>query len=113
MKVFGGDASIARFPLLVVCVLRDLPAHGVVAYSAYAHPVASEDHRMLVDSDLERLTLLDLLSVCKWLQDEKRILVEIDKPLHAWQGTGERPDFVLTVESKTGLLSHLVIETTG
>lgn len=113
MKVFGGDASTARFPLLVVCVLRELPKHGVVLYSAYAQPVASEDHWMLVDSDLERFTLRDLLSVCKWLQDEKGILVEIDKPLHAWQGTGERPDFVLTVESRIGVTSHLVIETMG
>ena len=112
-KVFGGDASTARFPLLVVCVLRELPKHGVVMYSAYAHPVASEEHWMLVDSDLERLTLRDLLSVCKWLQDEKGILVAIDKPLHAWQGTGERPDFVLTVESRIGVTSHLVIETMG
>lgn len=112
MKVLGGDASIARFPLLVVCVLRDLPKHGVVLYSAYAHPVANEDHWMLVDSDLERHTLRDLFSVCRWLESEKGILVEIDKPLHAWQGTGERPDFVLTTKSKSGT-KNLVIETMG
>ena len=113
MTVFGGDASAARFPLLVASVLRWLPRHGVVLYSAYAHPVASEDHLMLLNSDLERATLRDLLSVCTWLQDEKGILVEIDKPLHAWRQTSERPDFVLTLKSSAGAEKCLVIKTMG
>lgn len=55
----------------------------------------------------------DLQSVCTWLQDEKGILVEIDKPLHAWRQTSERPDFVLTLKSSAGAEKCLVIKTMG
>jgi hypothetical protein len=112
LKVFGGDCSTARFPMLVIGVLRKRKDGSVEMQIAYAQPVNDEHHWMLVDSNLERQTIADLRAVCRWLHDEKGVSVKIDKPLFDWNNTGERPDFVLTLE-RNGNIRHLVVETMG
>lgn len=112
LKVFGGDCSSARFPMLLIGAIRKTAKGDVVVERAYAHPIAGEDHWMLLDSNLERQTLNTLLSVCAWLDQDKSVLVEIDKPLHDWNGTGERPDFVLSKTTGTGK-HYFVVETMG
>jgi hypothetical protein len=112
LKVFGGDCSTARFPMLVIGVLRKRKDGSVEMQKAYAQPVNDEHHWMLVDSNLERQTIADLRAVCRWLHDEKGVSVKIDKPLFDWNNTGERPDFVLTLE-RNGNIRHLVVETMG
>lgn len=113
LTVFGGDASAARHPLLVLARIQRLRDGQTVLHSAYAHPIADCDRLMLVDSNLERQTLDDLLALCTWLRDKKGVFLEIDKPLHAWNGTNERPDFVLRKTNRDGQVEHHVIETMG
>lgn len=113
MTVFGGDTSSVRFPMLVIAQIAQLSEGSTVLASAYAHPVASEQRWMLVDSDLERYTLEDLIHICQELRDNTGVEIEIAKPLFAWNGSGERPDFVLAIRGPKNRLSHMIVETMG
>jgi hypothetical protein len=113
MKVFGGDYSPLRFPMLALCRLVQRADGDVVVQQAYAQPILSERRWLLVDSDLERTTYHDLTAICKWLADKHAITVSIEKPLFEWQQTGERPDFVLTVRSRSGRAEQFIVETMG
>ena len=113
LTVFGGDCSSARFPMLVIGALRKRSDGSVHLEKAYAHPVASEKNLMLVDSNLQRQTLADLLSVCLWLYKTKGITVDIKKPLYNGKGATEKPDFVLSISTKGGVESCLIVETMG
>lgn len=78
----------ARAPYLAICLLaRPAPREPVRVMSAYVHPCASHDRLMLVDSDLERQTLAQLLSLRAWLGRKRDVVVTLDKPL----GTSGRP----------------------
>ena len=112
MKIFGGDASPARFPLVVIALIREGPS-GAYLESAYAHPVLHEKKWMLVDSDFERKTYNDLSETALSLITEKQIQLGIYKPIFSMPETGERPDFVLSVKTKSNLVAHLVVETMG
>lgn len=112
MKVFGGVASAARFPMVVIALIKKT-ANGAILDSAYAHPVLDDTRWMLVDSDLERKTYADLADICFWLKQEKGLGIEIEKPLYAWQHSNERPDFVLTLTSRAQKRQQLVVETMG
>jgi hypothetical protein len=90
-----------------------LSGGALVAHKLYAHPIASVDHWMLLDSNLERQTLADLRSVTAWLESAKAITVSIEKPLFGWHDTGERPDFVVQKLGQDGRRSHMVVETMG
>ena len=113
MKAFGGDWSPARFPMLALCSLAPRSDGEVVLHQAYAQPIVSDRRWMLLDSDLERTTYDDLDRACTWLARETGIAVTIEKPLFEWQQSCERPDFVLSVRSRTGSAEHLIVETMG
>jgi hypothetical protein len=69
----------ARSPYLAACVLGcaapDAPAEVL---SAYLHPCVSERHLMLVDSDLERQTFIQLRSVQFWLGKRNLARMSVD-----------------------------------
>lgn len=112
MRVSAGDVSPARFPMLALACVK-LSGGALVAHKLYAHPIASVDHWMLLDSNLERQTLADLRSVISWLESAKGISISVEKPLFAWNDTGERPDFVLQILGQDGRRSYMVVETMG
>lgn len=112
LRICAGDASPSRFPMLALVAVKRV--EGVtLAHKLYAHPVASTDHWLLIDSNLERQTLDDLMAVSEWLKLSKGIRLSIDKPLFGWNGTGERPDFVLTRHGEHDHKTFLVVETMG
>ena len=92
---------------------------------AYAHPVASRAHLMLVDSDRERATLRQLLGVRHWLQARKGLTITLEKPLFdiaadPGDDAGEPcsrppciPDFVVRASDTSGRSTALVVETMG
>jgi hypothetical protein len=133
IAVFG-EASIERRaseaerarrpPYLAACVIgRAAPDGPVEALTAYVHPCAGGAHLMLVDSNLERLTLAQLRSVQTWLAARRGVRVWIDKPLfdlgpEAAGADAARapviPDFVLRVENApTRGAAVVAVETMG
>ena len=82
----GNDRNVsaehlARPPYLTICLAGRPGADAPVEIlRAYAHPALSARHLMLVDSNLERLTLAELLSLQSWLLANKGIRIEIEKP---------------------------------
>lgn len=112
MAVHGGDTSDARFPMLLMAKLSLLDTRATVVSDCYAHPIASPDHWMLVDSNLERQTLNDLIRICEELRQASGIQITLQKPLHLWGETGERPDFVLSIGHQVPR-QQLVVETMG
>ena len=111
MHVFGGDARKLRFPMIAICLVRP-DTNGAKIQSAYAHPVRSTTKWTLVDSDLERYTLRDIAQICNAFSSPRGVQVTLHKPLSNWNGTSERPDFVLAMASSKKI-RHLVIETMG
>jgi hypothetical protein len=72
----------ARAPFLAIClVAQPAPREPVQILSAYVHPCASNDRLLLVDSDLERHTLVQLLSMQSWLLRKRDVIATIEKPL--------------------------------
>ena len=72
----------ARAPYLAACLVgRAIPDGPVEVLKAYLHPCVGPGHLMLVDSDLERRTLAQLLRLQAWLGRERGIQVAIEKPL--------------------------------
>ena len=72
----------ARAPYLAACLVgRATPDGPVEVLKAYLHPCAGPGHLMLVDSDLERRTLAQLLRLQAWLLRQRGITVTIEKPL--------------------------------
>ena len=111
MHVFGGDISAARFPMVVIALIRRIDGKACLQ-SAYAHPVLSERRWMLVDSDLERRTYDDLASVCAELVQHHGVHVLIDKPVTNLEASSERPDFVLSIV-RNEKRQVMVVETMG
>jgi hypothetical protein len=107
IAVYGGQGEGARAPFVVICLLALDEAGAQRIVRAYAHPVYRFGRPVLVDSDLERKTLDDLLSAAQWLQATKRLVVTVDKPVFD-VATGLRPDFVVRQGSRS-----LWIETMG
>jgi hypothetical protein len=114
----------ARAPYLAIClVARPAPREPVQMLSAYVHPCASSDRLLLVDSDLERQTLAQLLNVQSWLLRKREVVVTIEKPLEDLgaalvEGVPPRgpiiPDFIVT--SRAGgeaMERRLIVETMG
>ena len=113
IKVFGGDKSAKRFPMLGMCLVKPSDKggfHGEIK-EVFLQPVYARDMWMLLDSDYERKTLTDLREVCGWLAETKQIRIRVHKPLFEWESTGERPDFVLQTETAQG--QSMVVETMG
>lgn len=111
IKVFGGDKSAKRFPMLGMCLVKPNDKVGFRGEikEVFLQPVYSFDRWILLDSDYERKTLDDLRDVCGWLAVEKQIRIRVNKPLFEWESTGERPDFVLQTEQG----QSIVVETMG
>ncbi len=115
----------ARAPYLAACVLgRAAPDAPAEVLSAYLHPCVSERHLMLVDSDLERQTFLQLRGVQAWLGKQNLARVAIEQPLFdIWpedQGKAEAeprppcvPDFVVRSVTEDGAAHAAAIETMG
>ena len=77
----AGDRR-ARSPYLAACVVgRAGPEEPVEVLKAYLHPCASQGHLMPVDSNLERQTLAQLLSLQDWLGKSRKVRVTLDKPV--------------------------------
>jgi hypothetical protein len=112
LRIWGGDVSPIRFPMLGLARIEGNHLGKRIA-ELYAHPTFKAGSWMLVDSDNERQTLHDLISVGKWLWTEKEISTTIEKPLFEWNRTGEKPDFVMTLNAPNGVVHHCVIETMG
>lgn len=103
----GSLADNARAPYLAACVVGRAEDDGPVeVLSAYAHPCASADHLMLVDSDYERRTLAQLRSLQEWLEKKRGVGLTIEKPVFELGSVDEGenssvgrgvciPDFVL------------------
>ena len=115
----------ARAPYLAACVLgRAAPDAPPEVLSAYLHPCVSEQHLMLVDSDLERQTFAQLRSVQTWLGKRNLARVSIDKPLfdiwpedHGKAEVAPRPpclpDFITRASGADGTAKAAIIETMG
>lgn len=116
------DAPGARAPYLALClVARPAPNDPVQICAAYAHPCASADRLLLVDSDLERATL-NLLLAFRARMARSGLAVGITKPLQdlappreagAPAGPPLIPDFVVTAGSAGGEVRRAVVETMG
>jgi hypothetical protein len=119
------EERAARAPYLAACVLgRAAPDAPPEVLSAYLHPRVSEEHLMLIDSDLERQTLAQLRSVQAWLGKQKLACVSIEKPLfdiwpedHGDAHSDPRPpclpDFVVRAIGADAVARAAVIETMG
>ncbi|WP_158931460.1 hypothetical protein [Acidisphaera sp. S103] len=115
----------ARSPYLAACVLgRAAPDAPAEVLSAYLHPCVSERHLMLVDSDLERQTFIQIRSVQSWLGKQHLARVSIEKPLfdiwpedHGRAAADPRPpclpDFVVRAAGENGAATAAAIETMG
>jgi hypothetical protein len=117
---------LARPPYLAICLAGRPSADApVTILRAYAHPSLSARHLMLVDNNLERLTLAELLGLQSWLLANKGIRVEIEKPLFDIvedDATNPEPaprepripDFVLKAEGEAARGARTVlVETMG
>lgn len=132
------DADARRPPYLVAAlVARPSPDAPAAILRAYAHPVASRAHLLLVDSNHERRTLERLMKLQRWLLKARNVLATIEKPLFDlgapddddWSpvlvdqaGGGNResgtrppiiPDFVMRAKSAKGGLATVIVETMG
>jgi hypothetical protein len=116
----------ARSPYLAACVLgRAVPDEPPGVLSTYLHPCVSERHLMLVDSDLERRTFMQLRSVQSWLDKQHLARMTIEKPLFdIWPDDDDGgaaadprppclPDFVVRAANKEGAVTAAAIETMG
>ncbi len=71
-----------RAPYLMACVVgRRHPDEPVQVLRAYLHPCVSPTWLLPVDSNHERGTLRQLLSLRRWLADNRQIPIIIDKPV--------------------------------
>jgi hypothetical protein len=123
------DASagpLASPPYLAICLAGRSSADGpVTILRAYAHPALSARHLLLVDSNLDRLTLAELLRLQSWPLANKGIRVEIEKPHFdiVEDGTADPEpaprepciaDFVLKAEGEAARGARIVlVETMG
>lgn len=114
----------ARAPYLAIGLLaRPGLREPVRTLSAYVHPCASNDRLMLVDSNLERQTLEQLLTVQSWLLRKKGMSVTIAKPLEDMStaiASGQpesrpvvMPDFVVTGQIAGAETRTVAVETKG
>lgn len=111
LAVYGGDDAAVRYPMLMCALVGKLPDGSVRITQAYAHPIQALDWWLPVDSDLERDAVQDLVVVMRWLHHDKGVDLEMLKPLFSWNGTGARPDFVVSHRGRPE--DCVVIETMG
>ena len=72
----------ARSPYLAACLVGcPAPAEPPVILKAYCHPIAGSRHLLPVDSNLERITLAQLLRLQLWLRRKCCVQLTITKPL--------------------------------
>jgi hypothetical protein len=121
----GPEERAARAPYLAACVLgRAAPDAPPEVLSAYLHPCVSEEHLMLIDSDMERQTFAQLRSAQAWLGKRNLARVSIEKPLfdlwpedhgnaHADPRPPCLPDFVVRAIGADAVARAAVIETMG
>jgi hypothetical protein len=85
---------VARPPYLAICLVGRPSADTPVAIlRVYAHPCISARDLMLVDSNLERRTFAELLSLQSWLREHKGVRIEIEKPhFDLVEGNGPDPE---------------------
>ena len=71
-----------RAPYVMACVVgRRHPDEDVAVLRAYLHPCARATWLLPVDSNYERRTLKQLLSVGHWLGDKRAVDLAIEKPV--------------------------------
>jgi hypothetical protein len=122
------DAAARRPPYLVAALVarpdKDSPA---AILRAYAHPVASRSHLLLLDSDNERLTLHNLIDLQGWLARARNVLMTIEKPQFdlgpefdpaAPDASADArppiiPDFVVRAKAASGREATVIVETMG
>ena len=118
------SAPHVRHTLLLASSGGAAPDAPPEVLSAYLHPCVSQQHLMLVDSDLERQTFAQLRSVQTWLGKRNLARVSIEKPLFdIWsedQGKAEvaprppcLPDFITRASGADGAAKAAIIETMG
>jgi hypothetical protein len=111
LAMYGGDGAAVRYPMLMCALVGKLADDSVRIMQAYAHPIQALDWWLPVDSNLERDAVDDLLGVMRWPAQEKGVELELLKPLYSWNGTGARPDFVISRRGRP--TDCLVVETMG
>ncbi|MGC9272157.1 hypothetical protein, partial [Acidiphilium sp.] len=122
------DGAARRPPYLVAALVarpdKDSPA---AILRAYAHPVASRSHLLLLDSDNERLTLRNLIDLQGWLAKARNVLMTIEKPQFdlgpefdptAPDASADArppiiPDFVVRAKAASGAAATVIVETMG
>ena len=114
-----------RSPYLAACVLgRAGPDEPATVLSAFLHPCVSERHLMLVDSDFERQTFVQLRSVQTWLGRQNLARLSLEKPLFDVWPKDQRsaqadprppclPDFIVRSRGESDAVKAVVIETMG
>lgn len=122
------DAGARRPPYLVAALVARLDKDSPAAIlRAYAHPVASRAHLLLLDSDNERATLRKLIGTQAWLVRAKNVLMTIEKPQFDLgedcdpealdTGVDARPpiipDFIVRAKAANGLEGTVIVETMG
>lgn len=117
------DGMSARSPYLMACLVgRRAPRSKVEVLRAYLHPCMSPKWLLPVDSNLERATMHQLLSLGRWFGFRLEARLSIHKPLWDLQASpaaadGEAhepiiPDFIVEVEDH-GAKRRAVVETMG
>jgi hypothetical protein len=117
----------ARAPYLAICLVgRPAAQLPITVLRAYVHPCRSASNLMLVDSNLERHTLDQLMRLRKWLCDKQGIRLNIEKPLFDIAGADDPedpaipprepciPDFILRAKpAPAGGSATVLVETMG
>lgn len=114
-------AGDGRRPYVAIALFAQTHQHGSVdCQRCYVHPCRDVEDLMMVDSQHERDTILELLDVRNWLKKDCDIDLNFRKPLfdEAPQfGDGARPillpDFILETDSPNAIVPRLLVETMG
>ncbi len=120
MATFGEAAPRDRYPYLVAAVVAS-PSHGHEPrlVRAYVHPCQQEFRWTLVDSNLERNTLDQLLKVRYRLRQQHGFQLHIRKPLFDMGPEDDTPrevcipDFLLTPDRPEHQRNCVIVETMG
>lgn len=117
------DTLAARSPYLMACLVgRRAPRAKVEVLRAYLHPCMSERWLLPVDSNLERETFRQLMSVGRWIEFHRGARLTVRKPL--WDLASPQdmvdgeahepiiPDFIVEAE-EGGVVRRIVVETMG
>ncbi|AGO57678.1 hypothetical protein B194_5447 [Serratia plymuthica A30] len=115
----NGETDGHREKYLVILMYQRNDTGTVVCRDAYAHALYDYAYPVPVDSNLERATIVSIITAGKWLQSSG-YEIALNKPLFDIKVTVDQeegfvlPDFMLTVTHPGGMrTTELVIETMG